>query len=87
MTQNTETDIHIYNRPSHSLTDSAPTTNRKTAAEDGKHAENTLENSPKLAQIEKQRKSALYIALADACRLFTAENLTKSAHDQPLTGS
>ena len=53
MTQNTETDIHIYNRPSRSLTESAPTSNRRTATEDGEHAENTLENSPKLAQIRK----------------------------------
>ena len=29
----------------------------------------------------------LYIALVDACRLFTAEKLTKLAHDQPLTFS
>ena len=35
-------------RPSHSLTDSAPTTDRKTATEDGEHAEITLESSLKL---------------------------------------
>ena len=32
-------------------TESAPTSNRRTAAEDGKHAENTAKSSPKLTQI------------------------------------
>ena len=72
-------------RPSRSLTDSAPTTDRRTATEDGEHAENTLESSLKLVQIGKQRKTALYIALVDLHRLRTAENRTKSARNQPLT--
>lgn len=65
-------------------TDSAPTSNRRTAAEDGKHAENTTKSSPKLTQIRKQRKLALYIALADLHRLITAEKHTKLARNQPM---
>ena len=78
---------YIYSRPSRSLTDSAPTTDRKTATEDGEHAEITLESSPRSENSGNQQKTALYIALADACRLFTAENITESTRNKPLTFS
>ena len=55
MTQNTETDIHIYNPTFSQLDGLAPTTDRKTATENRKHAENTLESSFRSENCGKQR--------------------------------
>ena len=45
MTQNTETDIHIYNSTCSQLDGISIASNRRTATENRKHAEITLESS------------------------------------------